>query len=399
MQHHIRAADLGPDGEGMARAVTSCVHCGFCLAACPTYKVMGEEMDSPRGRIMLMKQVLEGDLAGSDAQPYIDRCLGCLACETACPSGVRYRDLLVPFRARSEANGRTPVQRWTREAMLSVLESPARFRAAHLGARIARRISVVLPVRLREMIALLPPELPPAEALPERTPAVAPRRARVALLAGCVQQVLRPAINAAAVRLLAANGVEVVVPRSQGCCGALALHTGLAARGEALAEHNVQVFPADVDAIITTTAGCGSAMKERAHRAPVRDVLEFLDALGLRTPLALPQPLVAAYHDACHLSHGQGVRLAPRRILAQVRNLTIAELSDGEMCCGSAGLYNLEQPDTARELGRRKANAVAQTGAALVVTGNIGCMTQIQAHAAIPVQHTLELLDLAYSAA
>lgn len=379
----------------MARAVTTCVHCGFCLAACPTYKVMGEEMDSPRGRIMLMKQVLEGDLKAVDAQPYIDRCLGCLACETACPSGVRYRELLVPFRARSEQTTRTRQQRWMREAMLSVLESPSRFRAAQLAARFARGVSTLLPASLRDAMALMPRELPAAEPLPELTPAATPRRARVALLAGCVQQALRPSINAAAIRVLAANGVDVLVPRGQGCCGALALHSGLEARGEALAEHNVAVFPADVDAIVTTTAGCGSAMKERAHRAPVRDVIEFLDALGLRTPLALPQPAVAAYHDACHLSHGQGIRQAPRRVLAQVRNLTIAELSDGEMCCGSAGLYNLEQPETARELGRRKADAIARTGATLVVTGNIGCMTQIQAHGAIPVHHTIELLGSA----
>jgi glycolate oxidase iron-sulfur subunit len=380
----------------MARAVTTCVHCGFCLAACPTYKVMGEEMDSPRGRIMLMKQVLEGDLAASDAQPYLDRCLGCLACETACPSGVRYRELLVPFRARSDAIVPAP-RRWMRTATLSILESPHRFRAAHRATRVIRQIAAILPARLRAMMALMPATLPAAGRWPELTPAVQPRRARVALLAGCVQQALRPAINASAVRVLAANGVDVVMPRDQGCCGALALHSGLTARGEALADHNARVFAGDVDAIVTTTAGCGSAMKEHAYRAPVRDIVEFLDALGIRTPMALSQPTVAAYHDACHLAHGQGIREAPRRVLAQVGNLTVAELSDGEMCCGSAGLYNLEHPDTAAELGRRKASVIATTEATLVVTGNIGCMTQIQAHSPIPVQHTVELLASACS--
>lgn len=382
----------------MARAVTTCVHCGFCLAACPTYKVLGEEMDAPRGRIVLMKQALEGELTTADALPFIDRCLGCLACETACPSGVRYRDLLVPFRARAEAAARPPSQRWLRSALLSVLETPARFRAAALAARMARPAAALLPAHLRAMITLMPLRLPRAIPLPTLTPAAPPRRARVALLAGCVQRVLRPSINAATVRLLAANGIDVLVPPDQGCCGALALHSGFASRGDALGERNAGIFPADVDAIVTTTAGCGSAMKERAHRAPVRDAAEFLDALGLRTPLALAAPARVAYHDACHLGHGQGVRQAPRRLLERIDGLTLAELDDGEMCCGSAGLYNLEHPETAAELGRRKAAAVRRTGASAVVSGNVGCLTQIEAYAGIPARHTMELLGMAYSA-
>ena len=381
----------------MARAVTTCVHCGFCLAACPTYKVMGEEMDSPRGRIVLMKQALEGELSIGDALPYVDRCLGCLACETACPSGVRYRELVVPFRALAEEQTRSRTHRAMRAALLSTLESPARFRLAQMASRAGRVIATLLPSHLQRALALMPLTLPPSEPLPSHVAAVGQRRARVALLAGCVQRVLRPSINRATLRLLAANGVEVIIPPEQGCCGALASHTGFTARANALAERNASAFPADVDAIITNAAGCGSAMKERGYRAPVRDVSEFLDALGLRTPLVFAAPTNVAYHDACHLSHGQGVRTAPRRLLQHIANATLVEIDDGEMCCGSAGLYNLEHPDTAAELGRRKANAIRATGAQLVATGNVGCVTQIGAYLDVPVQHTLEVLDSAYS--
>ena len=395
VQHRIPISDLGPHGERMGRAVSSCVHCGFCLAACPTYKVMGEEMDSPRGRIMLMKQNLEGELDIDEVRPFIDRCLGCLGCETACPSGVVYRDLVVPFRARLETTGRSWRERRSRQLLLSILESPARFRSAYAAGRLARVVSRMLPERMAAALALLPTALPPSEILPAHTPPTGGRRAKVALLAGCVQQVLRPSINAAAIRLLSANGVEVVVPPGQGCCGALALHSGEEARATRLAAHNRRVFPRDVDAILTTAAGCGSAMKEQHYPAKVLDVLEFLDAVGLHTPLALAQPAVVAYHDACHLSHGQGIRVAPRRLLQQVGNLTLAELNDGELCCGSAGLYNLEQPAAAAELGRRKAAAIRATGAQMVTAGNIGCITQIEAHLRVPVRHTVEILEAA----
>ncbi|HUE84544.1 MAG TPA: heterodisulfide reductase-related iron-sulfur binding cluster [Vicinamibacterales bacterium] len=399
MQHQIPAADLGAHGDAMARAVTTCVHCGFCLAACPTYKVMGEEMDSPRGRIVLMKQALEGELALDDVRPYIDRCLGCLACETACPSGVRYRELVVPFRARIEARARPAPERLFRRILLSVLESPARFRAAHHAGRLARLAAPLLPAKLGGMLQLLPASLlPDDDPLPAYFPAVGPRRARVALLTGCVQRVLRPSINRATLRVLAANGVDVVVPRDQGCCGALALHSGFESRAMALADHNARIFPSDVDAIVTNAAGCGSAMKEQDYPAPVRDVAEFLDTLGLQTPLALDRPTTVAYHDACHLSHGQGIRAAPRRLLREIANLTLVDIEDDEMCCGSAGLYNLEHPDTAAELGRRKAMAISVPDPDLVVTGNIGCLAQIARHLDVPIHHTVELIDLAYSA-
>jgi glycolate oxidase iron-sulfur subunit len=399
VQHQIPAADLGPHGDAMARAVTTCVHCGFCLAACPTYKVLGEEMDSPRGRIVLMKQALEGDLTLEDARPYIERCLGCLACETACPSGVRYRDLLVPFRARLEAGAPSARARLLRRLLLSVLESPARFRAAHHAGRLARLATPLLPGRLRGMLDLLPVELPPRAALPAYNPPHGPRRARVALLAGCVQRAIRPSINQATLRVLTANGVEVLVPPGQGCCGALALHSGLESHALRLARHNARSFPPDVDAIVTNTAGCGSAMKEHDYPAPVQDVAEFLDALGLHTPPALTRQTTVAYHDACHLAHGQGIRSAPRRLLRQIGNLTLVDIADEDMCCGSAGLYNLEHPETAAALGRRKATAINALRPDLVVTGNIGCLTQMARYLDLPIHHTVELLDLAYSSA
>jgi glycolate oxidase iron-sulfur subunit len=288
------------------------------------------------------------------------------------------------------------------------------------------------------MTALLPASLEPAQLLADVTPAVGQRRARVALLAGCVQQVLSPDINSATIRVLAAYGVEVVVPRNQGCCGALALHSGFDTHARSRAVALFDAFPDDVDAIVTNAAGCGSAMKEygelfagtphhdRATRfaARVRDVSEFLDEFvassggasafaettadrrslggGWSAPVALslPSPLTVAYHDACHLAHAQQVRSAPRRLLAQVQNLTVREVPDGEICCGSAGLYNLEQPDIAASLGAAKAGAIASTGAAAVVMGNVGCMVQIATHleragSPLPVMHTMQLLDRA----
>jgi glycolate oxidase iron-sulfur subunit len=402
----------------MARAVETCVHCGFCLPACPTYRVLGEEMDSPRGRIVLMKGVLEGDLPLEDALPHIDRCLGCLACVTACPSGVKYGELLVPFRAGAEQTGRSRLQRVRRQLLLSTLESPALFRMSARVGRIARPAAALFPPSVQTMLALLPERLSVAAALPAIVPARGPRRARVALLAGCVQQVLDPDINHATLRVLAANGVEVVVPAQQGCCGALALHAGDEPRARARASALLRSFPQDVDAIVTNAAGCGSAMKEygdvfrgrtqeheaRCFSARVRDVAEFLHDLGFVRPPALRTALTVAYHDACHLAHAQGVRTAPRALLAAVPNLRVVEIPDGEICCGSAGLYNIEHPATAGDLGARKAEAILSTGAQIVTAGNIGCLVQIATHLtragrALPVLHTIRLLDQAYAGA
>lgn len=416
MQHRIPVSSLGPDGASMARAVETCVHCGFCLPACPTYRVLGEEMDSPRGRIVLMKQVLEGELTMPDALPYVDRCLGCLACVAACPSGVKYEELLVPFRTRAESGGRSWVHRVRRTMALTALESAGRFRVAALAGRLARPFAGALPRALRSMLDLLPAELPAPVTLPSFVPARPPRRARVALLAGCVQQALGPGINMATLRVLSANGVEVVIPPRQGCCGALALHTGFGDRARRLARRTIDAFPRDIDAVVTNAAGCGSALKEYGHLFPageikaraesfaaqVRDVSELLDALGAVTPPPLPEPITLAYHDACHLAHAQGIRGAPRRLLAAIPNVQIAEVADGDICCGSAGMYNVEHPDVAGELGARKAQALVATGAAAAATGNIGCMVQLQAHlvragSRMEVLHTIEVLDRAYA--
>jgi glycolate oxidase iron-sulfur subunit len=379
MQHAIPAAPEGTPQAAMAAAVSSCVHCGFCLPACPTYRVLGEEMDSPRGRIVLMKEVLEGALPLDDAAPHLDRCLGCLACETACPSGVRYRDLIEPMRARLRER-RDGASRVAGALLVRVMASPAAFRlAATLGGGM-KAARALLPPRLGAMLDLVPARLPAPAAFPRVSAAVGPRRGRVALMTGCVQHVLRPSITEAAIAVLTRNGVEVVVPAGQGCCGALALHAGHHDLGTSLAAAHAARFPADVDALVTTAAGCGSSMAAtHTSTAPVVDVTEYLDRLGIASPLRLPAPAHVAYQDACHLAHARGVTAAPRRLLARVEGLTLAPLADAGLCCGSAGLYNLEQPDTAAELGRRKGAAVAASGAMLVVTANIGCLTQMQA--------------------
>ncbi|WP_396626496.1 (Fe-S)-binding protein [Luteitalea sp.] len=411
MQHRIPPEPATPARAAMAHAIETCVHCGFCLAACPTYQVLGEERDSPRGRIVLMKQVLEGDLALEEARPHIDRCLGCLACVTACPSGVPYGELLTPFRAEAGEQATTIVDRLRRRVLLDTLESPSRFRTAVQVGQFAQRVAPFIPSAAQPMLKLLPDALPPAAPLPSLVPAEGTRRARVALLAGCAQQVLSPDINHAAIRVLAANGVEVVVPPGQGCCGALALHVGDDDRAYAHATAAARAFPADVDAIVTTAAGCGSAMKEYGHAfagrdqadalsacgSRVQDVAEFLDAIGLVAPMCMRTPTVVAYHDACHLAHAQGVRQAPRALLSQVDGLRVVEVPQGDFCCGSAGLYNVEQPDLAAELGRRKAEAIRSTGATAVAAGNIGCLVQIATHLqagtpAIAVRHTVEVM-------
>ena len=418
MQHHIDAAKFGPRGAAMAQAVQSCVHCGLCLSACPTYQVLGEEMDSPRGRIYLMKNVLEGELPAGDAQPYLDRCLGCWACVPACPSGVAYGELLTHYRASlHDGRQRSWLDTATRKLLAETLPYPGRFRAALAAGRLGKAVQRFVPAALRGMLDLLPAAVPPAEPLPDMVPAQGRRRARVALLAGCVQSVLAPDINWATLRVLSANGVETVVPPTQGCCGAILMHMGEEEQARRLARQNIEVFPQDVDAILTNAAGCGSGMHEykllfageddlpraEAFAARVLDVSVFLDQLGLEPPGPLPLPLRVAYHDACHLLHAQGVKDPPRRLLSAVPNLEVLELNDGGMCCGSAGVYNLVQPEIARQLGDRKVARILDTGADAVVTGNIGCLMQIQAHLRrhsldLPVYHTMTILDRAYNA-
>jgi glycolate oxidase iron-sulfur subunit len=393
MQHAIPVD--GPQAQAMADAIGSCVHCGFCLPTCPTYVTGGEEAHSPRGRIFLMKDVLEGKVGLEEALAPIDSCLGCQACVTACPSGVEYGELITAFRARM------PQRRSLTGALANhTLPHPRRFRVA---ARLGRLAPKVGP--LRPLLELLPDELPKREPLPALFPAEGERRARVALLAGCAQSVLDPDIGWATLRVLARNGVETVVPRGQGCCGALAMHGGRAGQARRLARRNLRAFPSDLDAVVANAAGCGSGMREygllfageadeaaaRALAERVVDVSAFLDELGLITPPAT-EPLRVAYHDACHLAHAQQVREAPQRLLRAAGHEVVVP-DEWELCCGSAGTYNVEQPERAAELGDRKAANLRATGADVVAAGNIGCLTQIRQYLELPVRHTIQILD------
>ncbi len=421
MEHKIDLQSIGlPQADAMAHAISTCVHCGFCLPACPTYQVLGEEMDSPRGRIVLMRGVLEKSLSLDTATPYLDRCLGCLGCVTACPSGVPYGELLSSFRAYSEDKRHRPiVDRLARNMAGQTLPFPTRFRwAASLG-KLAKPFASLFPAPLRAMLGLIPNRLPKSSSIPEFTPAKGVRRGQVGLLAGCVQQAIAPEINAATIRVLVANGFDVVVPRGQGCCGALSMHTGEADMARRLAAVNLDLFPEDLKAIITNAAGCGSGMKEyellfRGHRLEekarhfagrIQDISQFLSSIDLVPIKPLAKPMRVAYHDACHLAHAQRITSAPRNILNQIPGLVLCEITDGEICCGSAGTYNIEQPAIANKLGAIKAENIASLNVDAVAMGNIGCMVQIQNHLAklqagpekIQVLHTIQLLDLGYS--
>lgn len=415
MQHSIPVGELPPRGEEMAKAVQTCVHCGFCLPTCPTYQVLGQETDSPRGRIFLMKEVLEGKLEVQDVQKHLDQCLGCLACQTSCPSGVHYGELISPFRDWIRETGKQPwsLRRWIASL---VLPRPWLFRLALHAGQIVRNRLWLVPPPLRPMVAMVPPEVLQAVKLPQFTAAQGKRRGSVALLAGCAQQVLSPDINAATIRVLSRQGFDVVIPPTQGCCGALAWHVGNGPLAKTQARINIKAFEVECDAVLSNAAGCGSGLKEyglilkgetdedagKKFATRVRDVCEFLDEVGLIDPPALSSPMRVAYHDACHLAHAQGVTSAPRKLLRSIRHLELAELEQSEICCGSAGTYNIDQPVLAGELGKRKAESVIATGASCLVTGNIGCMVQIHQSLAklghpLPVLHTIQLLDQAYA--
>lgn len=418
MKHAIPVSKLGAFGQPMANAVQACVHCGFCLPTCPTYLVLGEEMDSPRGRITLMKQVLEGALPLEQAQPHLDACLGCLACETACPSGVEYRELISPFRALAESQcDRSIPDRIRRRLLLQLFPHPERFEFAVRLGLLAKPFARFLPATLRAMLELLPASLPKTELLDECYKTPGRPRARVALLAGCAQQVLAPQINRSTIEVLLANDIEVIVPRQQVCCGALAWHVGAHDHAAKCAKQNVWAFPDDVDAIITNAAGCGSCLQEYplmlagtdSERAAAAfsniavDVAEFLVRIGFKPPPDSGRKIAVAMQDACHLLHGQQVQSAPRKLLQSIPGIELREIADAEICCGSAGTYNLDHPDIAAELGRRKAANLIATGAEIAVSGNIGCLTQLRAHLAaqnspMRVMHTMELLAEAYHA-
>jgi glycolate oxidase iron-sulfur subunit len=394
-----------------------CVHCGLCLSACPTYLELGTEMDSPRGRIYLMRALEEGALEVTpDVARHLDLCLGCRACETACPSGVRYGDLIESARSFVEQRYHRPVRdRLRRRVMAWLFPHPHRMRILLLPLRLLDVVGVLDLVRRVSTLAATLPALGWWEPLPEVVPAHGIERHRVGFLAGCVAQVLFPATNRATVSVLARNSCRVTTPRGQGCCGALALHAG--ARPDALdwARRTIDSFPEELSVIIANAGGCGAMLKHygdlladdpvyaaraRAFSAKVRDVTEFLAGLPLVPPVH-PVRMRVTYHDACHLAHAQGVRAAPRALLRQIPELELVELPDADTCCGSAGSYSLTEPAMARRLGARKAETIRRTGATCVAAANAGCAMQIQASLrraglSAVVLHPVELLDRAY---
>ena len=448
------------DAERLRGVIKDCVHCGFCLPACPTYQLWAEEMDSPRGRIHLVNQVLDGAELTAAAAEHFDRCLGCMACMTACPSGVQYDQLIEAARVWTEqarpalpapADGKHAARdRAARAAIFALFPYPRRLRAMTGPLRAAQRTRLdrmmarsSLPGRLSPALGaamrLAPRDLPSRAAaarLPERVQARGPRRAVVGMLTGCVQSVFFPQVNAATARVLALEGCDVIIPRGQGCCGALSLHSGREAEAAAFARAAISEFErAGIDALVVNSAGCGSAMKEyerllagtdedghaeaeedghaeaeedgrgeagwaaraAAMSGKVRDFSEFLAELG---PVAArnPLPVTAAYHDACHLGHAQRITRQPRELLRAIPGLNLVELPDAGTCCGSAGVYNLLQPEAASELGARKAQAVLDAGAPLLVSANPGCSLQIAAALAdrgeqVAVAHVAEMLD------
>jgi glycolate oxidase iron-sulfur subunit len=409
-----------PSGE----LIDDCVHCGFCLPTCPTYVLWGEEMDSPRGRIHLMKTGLEGAPLSEAMVGHFDACLGCMACVTSCPSGVQYDRLLVQTRAQVERrHGRTRGERLFRNLIFALFPRPDRLRllrgplrAAQLARldRMARRSRLLERMSPRlATLAALAPRVGRVERVPERVPARGTRRAVIGMLTGCVQREFFPGVNAATARVLAAEGCEVIAPARQGCCGALSEHTGREAEAQRYARALIDTFDQhDVDYVVVNSAGCGSSMKEyadlladdpryadraREFAAKVRDFSEVLVELGPVAPRH-PLPMVAAYHDACHLAHAQGVRSQPRELLRGIPGLELREIAESEICCGSAGVYNLLNPEPARELGDRKAANVLATGADLLVTANPGCLLQIansidRAGRTLPMAHTAVVVD------
>ena len=400
-----------PDIAASEKILRACVHCGFCTATCPTYVLLGDELDSPRGRIYLIKNMLESGAApGPDTVRHIDRCLSCLACMTTCPSGVNYMHLVDHGRRVIEHRYRRPLaERLLRRLLGAVLPRPGRFRLALLAAAWAKPLAALLPRRLRPLLALAPSRVPPPSPAdrPQVFAAAGERRLRVALLAGCAQQVLAPQINEAAIRVLTRHGCEVVVAPGGGCCGALNHHLGDEAAAQALARAAIAAWEAagPLDVIVATASGCGTMLKDygfvfradaawadRAARvsALARDICEVLAGLGL---VGSGGGLRVAYHSACSLQHGQKLHREPKALLAAA-GFEAVDIAEGHLCCGSAGTYNLLQPELAAALRDRKLGHIAATGAACVAAGNIGCITQL-AGGALPVVHTVELLDWA----
>ncbi len=398
------------------KILRTCLHCGFCTATCPTYQVLGDELDSPRGRIYLIKDMLENDrVPDARTVTHIDRCLSCLACMTTCPSGVDYMHLIDHARAYVERRYRRPfMDRALRWVLARVLPHPGRFRLALLGAKIARPFAGLMPdPRLRAMLAMAPKTIPPVSRNddPQSFPAQGARRMRVALMTGCAQKALNTDINDATIRLLTRLGCEVVVARGAGCCGALTHHMGREAESHASAAANIRAWMAEkrgagLDAIVVNTSGCGTTVKDykvmfagdplAAEAAEVSalafDISELLVKIGL--PEGAPKGLRVAYHAACSLQHGQQVKTAPKDLLKRA-GFTVVEPADSHLCCGSAGTYNLMQPEISGQLKARKVATLEATAPDLIAAGNIGCMMQIGSGTGVPVVHTVELIDWA----
>jgi glycolate oxidase iron-sulfur subunit len=422
MQTSFTAEQLrDPDIRESNRILRTCVHCGFCTATCPTFVLLGDELDSPRGRIYLIKDMLEsGRPATEEVARHVDRCLSCLSCMTTCPSGVHYMHLVDHARRYiEETYRRPPAERALRRALGWLLPHPARFRAALMGARFGRLAGGLIPGtgqtarRLRAMLRLAPTRLPPPSPMqrPQVHRAEGTRRGRVALLTGCAQQVLAPSINEATIRLLTRMGVEVVITQGQGCCGALNHHMGQHGPAMRLARANIAAWSAELegeglDAVVINASGCGTTVKdygfmfreepppwkERAERvaAIAMDVSEALAKFGY-APRREPPGLTVAYHAACSLQHGQRITALPKQLLQQA-GFAVKEPREAHLCCGSAGTYNLLQPEIAGRLRDRKLARLGALGADLVASGNIGCLTQL-AGGGLPVVHTVELLD------
>ena len=417
MQTRFTSRQLAdPEIVASEQILRTCVHCGFCTATCPTYVLLGDELDSPRGRIYLIKDMLENDRpATAPVVRHIDRCLSCLACMTTCPSGVHYQHLIDHARAHVERTFRRPwADRVLRGFLARILPYPGRFRFALALAAIARPLAWALPARLRAMLALTPRRIP-ASAATHRDDRIAVQpgrqRARLAVLTGCVQSVIAPEINAATIRLLNRVGAEVItIP---GCCGAIVHHLGREAEAKALGARLIEQLHGEctgqgLDAIVMTASGCGTQAKDFGYlfrndprlaqmaatvSARTRDVTETLTELGLPETVT-PRGLAVAYHSACSMQHGQRLDQPPRDLLARA-GYEVKEIPEGHLCCGSAGTYNLLQPEIANRLRDRKLANIAGVDAAVVATGNIGCISQLAVAANIPVVHTVELLDWA----
>ncbi len=418
MQTNFSLAQLAdPQTAEANQILRACVHCGFCTATCPTYVLLGDELDSPRGRIYLIKEMLErAEPASPEVVTHIDRCLSCLACMTTCPSGVHYMHLVDHARAHIEETFRRPApERMLRALLARVLPDPRLFRLALLGARLAKPIAPLLErlglTSLAAVLRLAPARVPAPEPVARPLPSTQPQR-RVALLSGCVASVLAPQINAAAVRLLARQGIEVVPVAGEGCCGALVHHLGREAEARAQARANIDAWTrvieaGGLDAILITASGCGTMVKDygflfrdepaiakQAARvsALARDISEYLAALQLRPSGGLP--LTVAYHAACSLQHGQKITREPKKLLSDM-GFNVRDIPEGHLCCGSAGTYNMLQPRLARRLRERKIANIERVAPDVIAAGNVGCIAQIAAGTAIPVLHPVELVDWA----